>query len=257
MGLSVGEAARLAGVTVRTLHHYDAVGLLRPSGRSAAGYRVYDQDDVARLQGVLAYRALGVPLREIPALLDEPGGRLGVLRRQHRLLLGRIEALRAVTRTIERTMEAHQMGIRLGPHELLEVFGDDDPTRHAQEAEERWGETDAYQESQRRTSAYTKDDWLRMKEEAAAVEQAYVDALAAGLPADSTVAMDAAEAHRSHISRWFYDCSPDMHCALGEMYISDPRFTEHYDSIRPGLAEYVHAAVAANARRAEGPAAKS
>ncbi|NHC47659.1 MerR family transcriptional regulator [Motilibacter aurantiacus] len=249
-GRPVGEVARLAGVSVRALRHYDAVGVLRPSGRTAAGYRVYDADDIARLQGVLAYRALGVPLREIPALLDDPGGRLGALRRQHRLLQERIEELHAVARTIEKTMEAHEMGIRLTPEEMLEVFGDADPTEHATEAEERWGDTDAYRESRRRTSEYSKEDWLRAQEEAARVEARYAAAYDRGLASDGPEAVAAAEAHRAHISRWFYECSHEMHSDLGEMYISDPRFTEHYDRIRPGLARWVRDAIDANARGA-------
>nr|WP_281371557.1 TipAS antibiotic-recognition domain-containing protein [Petropleomorpha daqingensis] len=141
------------------------------------------------------------------------------------------------------------MGISLTPEERFEVFGDDDPSRYDAEVQERWGETDAYRESRRRTSSYTKDDWLRIKEEGAEVERRFAEALRSGAAADSEQAMDVAEEHRQHISRWFYDCPPEMHAGLGRMYVEDERFTAHYEEIAPGLAEYVSTAVQANAAR--------
>src|SRR3712207_112868 len=102
---------------------------------------------------------------------------------------------------VETAMEARQMGIQLDPEEMFEVFGDEDPTQHDEEARERWGETDAYKESQRRVSRYTKDDWLRIKAEGADVEHRFAEALRNGFPADSAEAMEIAEAHRQQISR--------------------------------------------------------
>ena len=163
---SVGDVAALTGVTVRTLHHYDEIGLLVPSRRSASGYRRYDQDDLERLQRILAYRALGLPLEQIGRLLNEPPvDQVAHLRELHQGLSEQVDRLRRQLSAIEKTLEAHEMGIRLTPQEMFEVFGDDDPTQHAAEAQERWGDTDAYRESQRRTSAYGKQDWLRLKAE--------------------------------------------------------------------------------------------
>ena len=142
------------------------------------------------------------------------------------------------------------MGISLDPEEMFEVFGDEDPTQYAEEAEQRWGDTDAYKQSQRRVSSYTKHDWLRIKEEGADVERRLAVALAGGAPADSDEAMDAAEAHRLQIDRWFYETSYDMHRGLGDTYIGDPRFTAHYEKVAPGLAQYVRDAIHANADRA-------
>lgn len=141
------------------------------------------------------------------------------------------------------------MGVSLTPEERLEVFGDFDPDAHAAEAEEHWGEAEAFQESQRRTARYTKADWQRMKEESAAPITALTAAMRAGTPADSVAAMDAAEAHRQHISRWFYDCTYEIHTALGEMYVADPRFRATYEKMAPGLAAYLRAAIVANADR--------
>jgi len=248
--MNVGEVAALAGVTVRTLHHYDRIGLLSPSERTPAGYRRYTPSDLDRLHQVLVYRELGFPLEEIATLLDDPAADpLAHLRRQLALLRDRLDRTRAMVAAVEKEMEAHTMGISLTPEERFEVFGEHDPSQYDAEVEQRWGETDAYRESRRRTSSYTKDDWLRIKAEGADVERRFAEALRSGVAADSEQAMDVAEEHRQHISRWFYDCPPEMHAGLGRMYVEDERFTAHYEQIAPGLAQYVSTAVQANATR--------
>jgi DNA-binding transcriptional MerR regulator len=248
--MNVGEVAALAGVTVRTLHHYDRIGLLSPSGRTAAGYRQYSPADLDRLHQVLLYRELGFPLEEVGTLLDAPDADPEVhLRRQHRLLLDRLERTQVMVAAVEKEMEARSMGISLTPEERFEVFGEHDPAQYDAEVEQRWGETDAYARSKRKTAAYSKDDWVRIKAEGADVEARFAAALTHGIPADSDRAMDIAEEHRQQINRNFYDCPPEMHAGLGRMYVEDERFTAHYEEIAPGLAQYVSTAVQANATR--------
>jgi DNA-binding transcriptional MerR regulator len=250
MSWTVGELARLAGVTVRALHHYDRIGLLQPGARTAAGYRSYDVHDLDRLHQVLVYRGLGFPLEEVATLLDDPDADPAEhLRRQHRLLRDRLEATSAMVAAVEKEMEARQMGISLTPEERFEVFGDWLPEEHAAEAEQRWGETGAWAQSRRRTAAMSKADWLQVKAETDAIEGRFAAALADGVPADAPGPMDLAEEHRQHITRWFYDCPPELHAGLGRMYVEDERFTAHYDQRAPGLAQYVSTAVQANAAR--------
>ena len=252
MSYSVGQVAGFAGVTVRTLHHYDEIGLLVPSERSHAGHRRYGDEDLDRLQQILFYRELGFPLDEVAALLDDPEtDPRAHLRRQHELLTARIEKLQKMAVAVEHAMEARTMGINLTPEEKFEVFGDKDPEEHAEEAERRWGGTEAYAESQRRAARYTKDDWKRMQAEVASWGERYDALMEAGEPATGERAMDMAEEHRQHISQWFYDCSYEIHRGLGEMYVSDERFKEFYDSMRPGLAEHLRDAIKANAARHE------
>ena len=248
--MNVGEVAALAGITVRTLHHYDRIGLVRPSDRTAAGYRSYDVRDLDRLHQVLLYRELGFPLEEVATLLDDPSADPEAhLRRQHALLRDRLERTTAMVAAVEKEMEARSMGISLTPEERFEVFGEHDPAQYDAEVEERWGETEAYAQSKRRTAAYTKEDWVRIKEEGEDIEVRFAAALQSGAPADSAQAMDLAEEHRQQISRNFYDCPPQMHAGLGRMYVEDERFTAHYEEIAPGLAQYVSTAVQANAAR--------
>ncbi|MFI1726859.1 MerR family transcriptional regulator [Streptomyces sp. NPDC020489] len=250
MSYTVGQVAGFAGVTVRTLHHYDDIGLLVPGERSHAGHRRYNDADLDRLQQILFYRELGFPLEEVAALLDDPEtDPRAHLRRQHELLTARIEKLRKMAAAVEQAMEARKMGINLTPEERFEVFGDKDPEQYAEEAEQRWGGTEAYAESQRRAARYTKDDWKRMQAEVAAWSERYGALMAAGEPPTSEAAMDMAEEHRQHICGWFYECPYDMHRCLGEMYVSDERFKAFYDSMRPGLAQHLRAAIDANAAR--------
>ncbi|MFD8545085.1 MerR family transcriptional regulator [Streptomyces sp. NPDC059649] len=250
MSYSVGQVAAFAGVTVRTLHHYDEIGLLHPGERNHAGHRRYGDDDLDRLQQILFYRELGFPLDEVAALLDDPGADPQEhLRRQHDLLSARIGKLQEMAAAVEQAMEARRMNVRLTPEEKFEVFGDFDPDAYAAEAEERWGGTDAYKESQRRTAAYTKEDWKRLMAEFDAIHRRMADLLAQGVPADSEAAMDVAEEHRQFIGRGYYACSYEMHTGLGEMYVADERFTATYEAIRPGLAVYMRDAMLANAVR--------
>src|SRR5262245_32817709 len=255
MSYSAGDVARVSGVSVRTLHHYDEIGLLSPSGRTPAGYRQYESEDLARLQQILGYRALGFDLRKITTILDDPRiDTLDHLRKQRELLESKVEHLAGMVRTVEKMMEARKMGINLNPDEMFEVFGDFDPTEHQAEVEERWGKTDAFKESQRRTKKYKKEDWKRLGKEAEEIGARMAEAMKKGEPATGAAAMDLAEQARLHIDRWFYPCSHEMHRNLGEMYVADPRFAKHYDDRAQGLAVYVRDAIVANADRAKGKA---
>lgn len=252
-GYRVGAVSRLAGVTVRTLHHYDQVGLVRPSGRTDSGYRLYEAADLTRLRDVLSYRELGFTLEQIARILDDPQGDTGShLREQHRLVRQRIERLHDVLSHLEKLMEAEQMGINLTPEEQLEVFGENWlGEQYAAEAEQKWGDTEAWQQSRGRTAALSKDDWVEVKAETDALERELAEAMAGGVPAGDPRVMDLAERHRIGIER-FYDCSYAMHRGLGDMYLADPRFTKHYEDVAPGLAQYLRDAIHANADRHEG-----
>ncbi|MBL1095220.1 MerR family transcriptional regulator [Streptomyces coffeae] len=251
MSYSVGEVAGFANVTVRTLHHYDEIGLLSPGARTPAGHRRYDDADLDRLQRILFYRELGFPLEEVAVLLDDPDvDAQAHLRRQHKLLTDRIEKLRQMAAAVEHAMEARKMGVKLTPEERFEVFGDNDPEQYAEEAEQRWGHTEAYKESMRRYATYSKDDLLRIKEEGERLNQDFAALLEAGTPPESEAAMDLAEEHRQQIVRWSYDCTYEIHTCLGEMFVADERFTATYDAVRTGLAAYLRDAILANARRA-------
>jgi MerR family transcriptional regulator, thiopeptide resistance regulator len=202
------------------------------------------------LQQVLTYRELGFPLEEIATILADPDvDAMAHLRRQHTLLVSRLDRLRTMVDALEFMMEATQMRIQLTPQERFEVFGDADPEEYAQEAEQRWGGTEAYRQSQRRAATYRKQDWQRIKEETDGLYRRVADAMGAGHAADSPQVMDLAEEHRSQISRWFYDCSYEIHRGLAEMYVADQRLTATIDGYGDGVAAYLREAILANAAR--------
>ena len=246
---TVGQVADVFGVTVRTLHHYDEIGLLVPSERSAAGYRLYTDGDLRRLQQIVVYRRLELSLEQIATLLAGDEDASVHLRRQREVVMTRLDELTDIVVAIDRALEREMDERPATTAELKELFGDGFSDEYEQEAQERWGETDAWKQSQSRTTRYSKADWAEVKAEMDAVNAAFITALQAGEPATSVAAMDAAEAHRLHIHERFYDISHDFHRGLADMYVADPRFAKTYDDLAPGLAAYVKEAIHANADR--------
>lgn len=249
---TVGQVAKLAHVSVRTLHHYDELGLLTPSERSEAGYRLYTESDLERLQQVLFYKELGFSLDEIRSMMTDPAyNRRDALVAQRELIAKQMLRLQAMLDLIDKTIASLDGGVRLSQEEMFEVFGDFDPTKYEEEVQKRWGHTEAYRESSRRAAGYSKEDWQRFKAETGEIHAAIAALMDAGVPANDPRAMDAVERHRLLIDRWFYPCSREMHAELGNMYVTDPRFTATYENIRPGMAQYMRDAITANAARTE------
>jgi DNA-binding transcriptional MerR regulator len=245
----VSQLARLAGVTVRTLHHYDAIGLLAPSGRSASGHRLYTDVDLLRLQQILIGRALGLSLEQIRRMLDDPEfDYRATLERQRAELRNRADETAAMIRAVDAALATlSQRGDpTMNPEDLFEGF---DPEEHREEAERRWGETDSYRESARRTSGYSPEDWASIKAEETDLMRALAERMRAGEPPEHQAALELAERHRLHIDRWFYPCSHAQHAGLAQMYVADDRFRAAFDRHADGLAAYLAAAIEANARR--------
>ncbi|MFB7462643.1 MerR family transcriptional regulator [Streptomyces sp. NPDC056224] len=258
MGYSVGQVAAYAGVTVRTLHHYDKVGLLSPSGRSDAGYRFYDEADLTRLQQVLFYRELGFPLNEIAAILQDPHANAAEhLRARQQQLSQEIARLQRLSEVAERAIEVQQTGVALTPEERFDVFGEVSfDLSYATEAQVRWRHSAAHQEAMARADAYSKEDWRQLMREAAVWRAEVLAAFDDGEPADGERVMDLAEEHRRHLTRWFTDCPPAMHRRIADDFVADRRafaLVVPPSQQRPGLAAYLCAAIHANAARPDIP----
>ncbi|MEV7547998.1 MerR family transcriptional regulator [Amycolatopsis sp. NPDC089917] len=252
MGYPVGKVAALSGVTVRTLHHYDEIGLLSPSGRTSAGYRSYSDDDLDRLQRVLFYRELGLGLETIAKVVDDPSlDALEHLRRQRALLVERIGELTRMVESVDRVITAKEFGNALTPEERFEVFGGfREPEGYAEEVVRRWGETPQWRTA---ITPRSKEEWI----EAEKVREDWVRRLLAvfdsGVPADSVAAMDLAEEHRGMLAAFMGDCDFTTHRELAGLYATEPvqlGFLVREPDQRPGLGEYIRAAVHANADRA-------
>jgi DNA-binding transcriptional MerR regulator len=246
---TVGQVAHEFDLTVRTLHHYDEVGRRAPSERSLAGYRLYTPADLERLATIVVYRRLGFALEDIADLLRGEGDLVDHLRRQRTAVMSRLDEMRELVAAIDTALEREMNDQPATPSDLKELFGDGFKDEYQQEAQERWGDTDAWKQSRSRTSRYTKADWAQVKAEMDATNEAFVAAMNAGEPPTSEAAMAAAEAHRMHIHPRFYDLDHEFHRNLSDMYVTDPRFTKTYEDIAPGLAQYVRDAIHANADR--------
>lgn len=250
----VKDVTRIAGISVRTLHHYDEIGLLVPSARSAAGYRLYDDDDLFRLQQILVSRELGLTLEEIQKSLDDPAfDRKRALIVQRAELSARAERTADMIRAVDLALSLLDEREKENDMDMKKIFDGFDPSKYEAEAKERWGDTDAYKESMRRTKRYTPEDWQRLAAEQAAIYGDAVAALRAGKSPDSPEVMDIAERHRSSIERWFYPCSPGMHAALAAGYEQDQRFADNIDKYGAGLTPFLVAAIRANSERRQAP----
>ncbi|MFF1480633.1 MerR family transcriptional regulator [Streptomyces sp. NPDC058301] len=254
MSYSVGQVSGFAGITVRTLHHYDTAGLLTPSERSPAGYRLYSDADLARLQQILFYRELGFSLDEIGTILEDPDANaLDQLRARHRRLSEQIGKLQRMMEVAERAMAVQETGVRLTPQERFEVFGEIAfDLSYATEAQLKWQDSEGHRRSMASAAAHTKEDWARIMAEAAAWREGLLKVFDGREPADGEAAMDLAEEHRAHIGRWFTPCPPEMHRRIGDDFARDPRafaLVVPPSQQRPGLAAYLRTAIEANAVR--------
>ncbi len=242
---TVGDVASMAGISIRTLHHYDDIGLLTPCHRTESGYRIYDDEAIERLQAILTYRSLGLGLDEIADVVDNASETLNVLLAAHQRVLSKIKHLEIIAATLARTIVDQERGDTMSNEEKLSVFGGFDPLQYEQETADRWSTTDAYATAAQRTGTYGPEDWEKITAEADAVYRDLVALMHAGTPATSHEAAALVDKHREHISRWFYECSPQIHAALGQMYTADPRFVTNIDKAGEGLAAYLSAAIIA------------
>jgi DNA-binding transcriptional MerR regulator len=248
----IKDVAGIARVSTRTLRHYDEIGLLTPSRRNAADYRLYTDSDLLRLQQILIGRSLGLALEDIRKTIDDSSlDRRALLRCQREELTARAQATANMIKSIdaalllldqEETQETYTV-------DMKKLFDGFDPAQYEAEVEQRWGTTDSYKESARRTRNYRKDDWIRIKEESNKILNDAIELLHAQTKPDDPQAMDIAERYRLWVDRWFYSCGRSMHTNLAGMYEGDPRFAQYFNDASPGLASFISAAIHANAQR--------
>lgn len=246
MGYTVKAVADLAGVSIRTLHHYDEIGLLKPATVSHSGYRQYSDPDLERLQQILFFRELGFSLQEIRDIVDSPNfDQREALRSHKQLLLEKQRRLLALIDSVDQSIEALERGTHMDKKAMFEVFGDEKLEEYRKEAKARWGHTDAWRQSEERSSTYTRQDWERIKENMGAITTGIAELMDRD-PGDPAV-LEAVGRWYRHINDHFYTVSPEMFRGLGDMYVADPRFTATYEKVKPGLAQFMQRAMHAYA----------
>lgn len=236
--MTVRQISRLAGVSVRTLHHYDAVGLLKPSAVTQAGYRLYDSQALERLRRILLFRALGFSLREIGLLLEDPGGQGAALERQLALLRGekaRLEGLILLAQGLK-TIGVDQMD--------LAMFDQKRAGEYAAQAQAAYGHTAEYREYAQRAAGRSQEEFQGLSAQLMAIfaEFGQLRPLAPEAPPVQAKV----EELRAFITRHFYTCSRQVLRGLGTVYAADPRFSANIDRAGgPGTADFVSRAISA------------
>jgi DNA-binding transcriptional MerR regulator len=246
---SITEVARAAGVTSRTLRHYDAVGLLAPAYVAANGYRVYEDEQLLRLQQILLLRELGLGLDTIAEVLAGRRDGLEALRGHERWLRGEQERLSRVADTVARTVRHLEEGRPMSGAEMFEGFSDA-PAEVEEVLVARFGEgvREHLSTAAERTRSWTRADRAAAGHEFERLDAAMLAQLRAGTPPDGEEVFDVLDQHyRAVTEHW----TPDRtsYAGLGRLYAEEPRFRARYDALDPALAEYYRDAMAAYAER--------
>ena len=240
MKLKINEVAKLTGISVRTLHYYDEIDLLHPSEVTEVGYRLYDEESLERLQQVLFFRELSFPLKEIKNILSNPAfDKHKALENHKKLLLLRRNRLNDLIYLVDNTLRG-EINMSFQEFDMSQI--EDAQNKYAQEAKERWGSTDAYASSERKTKGYRPEDWARINAESEEIYSGFVANLEKepSAPEVQKLVSDWQE----YITRNYYDCTKEILAGLGKMYVYDERFTENIDKHGKGLAAFISRAIA-------------
>jgi DNA-binding transcriptional MerR regulator len=240
MKYTVSEISKLAGISVRTLHYYDEIGLLKPSQVGKNGYRYYGEKELIKLQQILFYKELEFSLDQIIKIINSSEFDIGEALNSHKKLLlikkMRIDKLiKAVDKSIK-----NLRGGTMDTSDLYGSFSKDEYDKYKEEAKRRWGHTKAYKQSTERIKNWTKEDFKKMEEEAKNILEQVVINMDKGIESDEV--QEQIERYHKHISV-YYDCPIEVFRGLGNMYVEDKRFTAYYDKFDPRLAVFMRDAM--------------
>lgn len=240
MKMSVKEFAELTGVSVRTLHYYDEINLLKPAEIDENnGYRFYDRTALERMQEILFYRELDFPLKSICEILSSPDyDKQKALTQQKKLLILKKERLERIISAIDNAEESEVVMKALNNNDY-EVAR----KQYEAEAKERWGKTEAYREHTEKTKDYSKDKWQSVTDGLDRIFGEFSECMKGGNAPDSEVAKALAEKLQKHITDNFYTCTKEILSGLGQMYVCDERFTQNIDKHGVGTAGFVNKAI--------------
>lgn len=238
--MMINEVAKRTGVTVRTLHYYDEIGLLKPTETTESGYRIYDDSALAKLQQILFFRELDFPLNEIQSILSSSSfDPVKALESHKDLLIKKRDRLNHLIHLVDRIMKG-ETTMSFQEFDMTEI--EKAKVKYAEEVKERWGNTDAYRESEKRAADYGKEDWQEIGAESNAILKAF--AQLREKPADCSEAQELVKRWQDFISEKFYTCTKEILAGLGEMYTADERFRKNMDQYGSGTAEFMSRAIA-------------
>ena len=234
--MQIKEFADFTGVSVRTLHYYDEIGLLRPAFVDrATGYRFYDENSLLRMQEILFYRELDFSLKSIGEILSSPHyDKSKALKEQKHLLTLKKERLERLIAAIDGAMKGET---------IMKAFDNSEFETYKAEAKEKWGNTDAYKEHSQKTKNYSKQKWNSLAEGMDLIMAEFAVCMRNGDRPDSTAAQDLVKTLQTHISENYYHCTNEILAGLGQMYVADERFRNNIDKHADGTAAFIRDAI--------------
>ena len=240
MAYTIKEISDLAGVTTRTIRYYNEIGLLDPALTGDNGYRYYDHDSLLRLQQILFFRLLDVPLKAIQLIMNKPDFDLLSALENHRLALqAKVSRLEALIDTLDRTIASAKGEGTMSDKEVFKGF---DESQYEDEARERWGDSPMYAESQAQWSSYSEEQKEAIKAEGGRLTVRMVSEDPNASPGDSDVQAAIGEYH-AYLNKYFYTCDISFLRGLADNWVQDPRFAKNYERVREGGAAFVREAV--------------
>ncbi|MBS0334968.1 MAG: MerR family transcriptional regulator [Proteobacteria bacterium] len=253
---TVKDVARLSGVSVRALHHYDEIGLLKPACVGANGYRYYGREELLRLQQILFHRELGFSLEEIGRALDAAGfDKVAALKAHRAKLEAQARRYRELVRTIDQTLASLEGEAKMDDKAMYRGFDPKQQEAYEKELVDRHGPAmrGHIDHAKAGMAGWKQADYDAMQAEAEAIEAGMAKALVDGLPPDAAAVGALMVRQHAWVSRgWNREAPMESFAGLGQMYLEDPRFRARYDGRQPGLAEYMAAAMKAYAEGAGG-----
>ena len=236
MKMQIKEFAQFTGVSVRTLHYYDEIGLLVPAQvDKSTGYRYYDEQSLLRMQEILFYRELDFSLKSIGDILSSPHyDKTQALKEQKKLLILKKERLENLISAIDSAMKGEN---------VMKAFDNSKFEQYKAEAQEKWGTTDAYKEHAEKTKDYSKGKWNSLAEGMDAIMAEFALSMKNGYAPDSSQAQELVKALQSHITENYYTCTREILFGLGQMYVADERFKNNIDKHGDGTAAFIRDAI--------------
>ena len=240
--MQIKEFAEFTGVSVRTLHYYDEIGLLKPAFVDRfTGYRYYDENSVIRMQEILFYRELDFSLKSIGEILSSPNyDKEKALKEQKHLLTLKKERLERLISAIDGAVKGEN---------VMKVFDNSEFEKYKAEAQEKWGQTDAYKEHEEKTKDYSKEKWNNLAEDMDNIMQQFSLCMRNGENPDSNEAQTLVKTLQNHITENYYNCTNQILAGLGQMYVADERFKANIDKHADGTARFVVEAIGIYCRK--------
>ncbi len=242
MKMLIKEFADFTGVSVRTLHYYDEIGLLKPAFVDGnTGYRYYDDNSLLRMQELLFYRELDFPLKSIGEILSSPDyDTRKSLEEQKKLLILKKERLERLISSIDDAMKGAN---------VMSAFDNSEFEKYKVAAQEKWGKTEAYKEYAEKTKKYSKQKWNDLAEGMGGVLAEFALCMKNGTEPEAYEAQELVKALQKHITENYYLCTNEILASLGQMYVADERFKNNIDKNADGTAEFICNAIEAYCRK--------